>query len=131
MPYFPSGHAGFFYCYGAFSCSNEAAVEEDRRMKILYSCCWFDQEVDNLNARRMEEFLVTFDMVRFVHGETHVKHGTLDFVAATSVIDSFKKFCGNLIWNSLPTELKTNEVDETVFRKRIRAHLWDKAFMRT
>ncbi|ESO08390.1 hypothetical protein HELRODRAFT_169215 [Helobdella robusta] len=42
------------------------------------------EDADDLNARRMEDFFATFDMIRFVHGPTHVKNGTLDFVAATS-----------------------------------------------
>ncbi|ESO04342.1 hypothetical protein HELRODRAFT_172705 [Helobdella robusta] len=42
------------------------------------------EDADDLNAKRMEDFFATFDMIRFVHGPTHVKNGTLDFVAATS-----------------------------------------------
>ncbi|ESN91444.1 hypothetical protein HELRODRAFT_165477 [Helobdella robusta] len=125
------------------------------------------EDADDLNARRMEDFFATFDKIRFVHGPTHVKNGTLDFVAATSSYEitdvtvgtpgefsdhalitcllpmqkkplvnssmtsrSFAVY-GPRMWNDLPTELKTNEIDEEIFRKRIKAHLWDKAFVRT
>ncbi|ESO08327.1 hypothetical protein HELRODRAFT_169136 [Helobdella robusta] len=42
------------------------------------------EDVDDLNARRMEGIFTTFDVARFVHDATHIGDGMLDFVAASS-----------------------------------------------
>ncbi|ESO04106.1 hypothetical protein HELRODRAFT_173194 [Helobdella robusta] len=46
----------------------------------------------DISPGRMEDFLATFDIVRFVHGETHVKHGILDLWPGYEITDVARRF---------------------------------------